>query len=173
MGKKHRNETEEERKERKRAKKEAKKAKKEKGAAVPPTAVIPLSPPRSSHNNTHPFLQKRLKMIVSLYPVALSNVVSHIRESLRSLLLKYTDGVGGVLLGFDNVKFTENKCRGMILNELPQIHYSVELDALVFCPEVGSKVRFEQKKNVALTRDADGHVILTNELLTHLNLLYI
>lgn len=152
MGKKRdRNAAEEERKkrkERKRAKKEAKKAKKKKGApsnetpankeaqsTSRPTAV---SPTPISHNVFH---QKRLKMIVSLYPVALSNVLSHVRESLRSLLLKYSDGVGGILLGFDNVKFSEEERRGKIMNELPQVHYIVELDALVFCPEVGSKVR--------------------------------
>ena len=43
-------------------------------------------------------------------------------------------------LGFNNVSFSESKQLGMILNELPQIHYTVELDALVFCPKVGSKV---------------------------------
>lgn len=149
MGKKHRNETEEERKERKRAKKEAKKAKKAKNDVrqetpsdvlampLPITAVVSPTPNSSSF----PFIQKRLKMSISLYPVALGDVMSHIRESLRSLLLKYSDGVGGILLGFDNVEFSEKKGRGFILNELPQVHYSVELDALIFCPEVGSKVR--------------------------------
>lgn len=164
MGKRQRNETEEERKERKRAKKAAKRAKREKEHsaakrhATPPlpsssaspagTTTIrasPVSPTRSTHTSTDDgqsvFHQKRLKMMVSLYPVALENSLSHVRESLRSLLLKYSDGVKGVLLGFDNVEFSEENGGGRVMNELPQIHYSVELDALVFSPEIGSKVR--------------------------------
>ena len=159
MGKKHRSETEEERKERKRAKKEVKKAKlaKEKAAAGNETPAKEVSPATTQRARPSPdsptpqahissddstFYEKRLKMMVSLYPAALSNVLSHVREALRSLLLKYSDGVGGVLLGFDNIKFSDDKRVGMIMNELPQVHYTVELDALLFCPEVGSKVSF-------------------------------
>lgn len=157
MGKRHRDETKEERKERKRAKKEAKM---QKGAnnendqtpsnnnvhqqaslspIIQPTGAVSPSTPTTKS----PFQEKRLKMMVSLYPVALSNVLSHVREALRrSLLLKFSDGVGGVLLGFENVTFSEKKRLGMILNEFPQVHYTVELDALIFCPEeIGSKVR--------------------------------
>lgn len=155
MSKKRRNETEEERKERKRAKKEAKKNKKERKGieslssikGTPPVNIdespsptTSLTPSKEKTQSTS-FRQKRLKMVVSLLPVALSDVLSHVRESVRSLLLKYSDGVGGVLLGFDNVKFSNDDSCGVILNELPHIHYNVELDALVFCPEVGSKVR--------------------------------
>ena len=162
MGKKRRNETEEERKERKRAKKEAKKKKKKKKKKQkehktieslsflkeasnsdhhpPPSPVTSLTPSEAMTQCTA-FQQKRLKMVVSLFPVALSDIRSHVRESLRSLLLKYSDGIGGVLLGFDKIKFSNDDPCGVILNELPHIHYNVELDALVFCPEVGSKVR--------------------------------
>lgn len=156
MGKKRPNETEEERKERKRAKKEAKKkARKEKGAqsaetlhsasekplssATRATAVSP-TPLNNTNHEESPFLQKRLKMMVSLHPVALDNVLLHVRESLCSLLLKYSDGIEGILLGFDKVKFSSDQSGGRIMNELPQIHYTVELDALVFCPQVGNKV---------------------------------
>lgn len=154
MGKKCRNETEEERKERKRLKKQAKKKEERKSteslsfneethvniddhSPSPPTSLTPSE----ENAQSTAFQQKRLKMVVSLFPVALSDIMSHVRESLRSLLLKYSDGVGGVLLGFDSVKFSNDDSYGVILNELPHIHYNVELDALVFCPEVGTKVR--------------------------------
>jgi hypothetical protein len=167
MSKKRRNETEEERKERKRAKKEAKKKKKKERESIeslssnksiddsPSTA---LTPNKGKAQSTA-FRQKRLRMVVSLFPEALSNVLSHVRENLRTMLLKYSDGVGGVLLGFDNVMFSKNDSTGVILNELPHIHYTVELDALVFCPEAGSKVSFVCL--VPLGRNVVGQVVLT------------
>jgi DNA-directed RNA polymerase subunit E'/Rpb7 len=153
MGKRDHNETKEQRKERKRAKKEAKKAAKQKDGsddnthsntdallASPASRQSAAVSPTASSSSTA-FQEKRLKMLVSLYPIALNNVLGSVREALRrSLLLKFSDGVGGVLLGFNNVSFSESKQLGMILNELPQIHYTVELDALVFCPKVGSKL---------------------------------
>jgi hypothetical protein len=155
MSKKKRNETEEERKERKRVKKEAKKKKKkEKRKSIESAASVsvpkhPQTPDLDSFPSSHDpleltaFHQKRLNLVVSLFPVDLGNVMSHVRESLRSTLLKYSDGIGGVLLGFDNVTLAndENSGMGVILNEFPYVHYSVELDALVFAPEVGSRVR--------------------------------
>lgn len=169
MSKKRRSETDEERKERKRAKKEAKKRKKKErkgiegsssNISVDDSPPISLTPNKEKDQSTA-FQQKRLRMVVSLFPVALSNVLSHVRENLRSLLLKYSDGVGGVLLGFDNVTFSKNDSSGVILDELPHIHYTIELNALVFCPKVGSKVSSVCLVPVSRNVVVNGQVILT------------
>uniref|UniRef100_A0A7S2UC88 RPA43 OB domain-containing protein n=1 Tax=Attheya septentrionalis TaxID=420275 RepID=A0A7S2UC88_9STRA len=92
-----------------------------------------------------PFTKRQLSLLVSLYPASLGSVSDHICRSIRSLLLKFSDGVDGILLAFDNVKILGREQegdlgRGRILNEMPQIHYRVLLDALVFCPVVGMKL---------------------------------
>jgi hypothetical protein len=144
MGKRDRHETKEERRARKKAKKEAKR--KQEQERKDSAAVTSSAPDRSNRDDAEAsFQKKRLEMVVSLYPSALGDVLTNVRESLHSMLLKHSEGVGGILLAFDNVKLAKDKktgeaSHGVILNELPQIHYTVELDALVFCPGVGIKV---------------------------------
>lgn len=132
-------ETEEERKERKRLKKEAKKQKKqleEAPSKKKATSKVSNARPRqsSSHETSNVFFQKKLALSVSILPNSLGDVVKSIEDCLRRLLLKYSDGVEGVLLAFENVKTLG---KGSILHELPHIHYDVEVDALVFRPLVG------------------------------------
>ena len=55
---------------------------------------------------------------------------------MQALLLKYSDGLGGVLLAFDNLQFDPNHRHGHILNEMPHIHYLVTCTALVFYPSL-------------------------------------
>lgn len=168
MGEKHRQETKDERKERKRARKEAKKLKKEQSnpgqvasegseehhknrldESPTTTGALPASSKREKATGTKtkpsPFERKRVEIVVSLFPMALGNVLDSVRQSIRSLLLKYSDGIGGILLAFDNVKLVGDSNgsggHGVILNEMPHIHFHVELDALVFCPAKGVKVR--------------------------------
>lgn len=157
MRKRDRNETEEERKARKRAKKEAKKKDKERNEkekqsrdslssikAEPPTPRAPKAQDEDVMVDERPghFQQKRVRMIVSVFPSALRDLKRHINESLQNLLLRYVDGLDGVLLAFDSVAIGgKDSPHGMILNEQPQVHCSVEFDALLFCPTIGSKVR--------------------------------
>jgi hypothetical protein len=89
------------------------------------------------------FTKKKIEFVVSLLPATLKNTEKSVEDSIRQLLLKYSDGIGGILLAFDKVKLKVDKNsqgRGWILNELPYIHYNVSCDALVFCPTVGCKV---------------------------------
>eukprot|EP00592_Proboscia_alata_P018549 CAMPEP_0194424138 /NCGR_PEP_ID=MMETSP0176-20130528/23408_1 /TAXON_ID=216777 /ORGANISM="Proboscia alata, Strain PI-D3" /LENGTH=273 /DNA_ID=CAMNT_0039233735 /DNA_START=55 /DNA_END=876 /DNA_ORIENTATION=- len=86
------------------------------------------------------FQVRRLKMIVSLLPNSMSNVRGHIRRSLRKNILRYSHGIGGVLLALSNVSFEKENSSGKILNELPHIHFQIICDALVFCPEIGMKL---------------------------------
>lgn len=92
---------------------------------------------------TTPFRKKRLQMLISLLPHSLKNIHQNIQKRISTLLLKYNDGVGGVLLTYSNIQYAEHKEGGIgqIWGELPHIHYKVELDALVFEPCVGMQVR--------------------------------
>jgi DNA-directed RNA polymerase subunit E'/Rpb7 len=106
------------------AKKESKMRRKENGL---PVVVVPV------------FLEKKLELIVSILPAGLHNVRKSIEENLRLFLLRFTDGMGGILLAFNNLKIAKGG-RGEILNELPYIHYTVQCDALIFCPAKGGKL---------------------------------
>ena len=90
------------------------------------------------------FLKKKIDVELSLLPSSLHNTEDAVHNSLNQLLLKYSDGLGGILMGCENVRImTEGhgKGRGWILNELPWIHYTVSCDALVFRPYIGGEVR--------------------------------
>lgn len=89
------------------------------------------------------FYKKRIEVSLSLLPSAMGNIMAALEDSIRAMILKYMDNVG-VLLTFENVKIIGNSGHGVILNELPHIHYKVAFDGLVFCPEVGCKVSFCQ-----------------------------
>ena len=160
--KRKRDETEEERKERKRIKKEAKRMKKQRQSSesltvlqnssssritetATPTAVASSSSIMSKNpleNNRSCLLRKTIRMIFSLYPADLEDVVRAIKRSLRHNLLKYIAGMDGVLLAFDNVRIVPNGGRtaGVILNEQPHLHYLADLDILVFAPTCGVRL---------------------------------
>lgn len=93
------------------------------------------------------FLRKKAKFTVSLLPGSLRNCEAFVEDSIRGLLMKYVEGLGGILMGFENVNLISDKQsqgRGWILNELPHIHYVASCDALVFCPFVGCEVRMHE-----------------------------
>ena len=136
MGKRHgTNETEDDlKKERKRARKDAKKVKKERDSMDNSQSTTITS--SSTSSTSTPWRQTKLTLIVSLYPSALSNVSQHLHESIKAMLLKYSDGIEGVLLAFDKVTIIGNE--GIIRNELAHIHYTIQMDALVFSPTIGT-----------------------------------
>ena len=145
MAKRDREESKEEKKERKRAKKDAKEQKNSKKSESEEVKkpTVDESKKLKSTNGKGVFTKKKIGFVVSLLPATLKNTEKSVEDSIRQLLLKYSDGIGGILLAFDKVKINVEKNsqgRGFILNELPYIHYSVSCDALVFCPTVGCKV---------------------------------
>ena len=97
----------------------------------------------SSEDINSPCRKKTVKLLSSLPPASLSDISNAVHQSMKILLLRYSDAFGGVLLAFDNVTFeTDNKkSGGMILDDMPHIHYLIEADVLLFCPDVGIKVR--------------------------------
>lgn len=97
------------------------------------------------HSNGTLFFRKRIELAVSLLPGSLRNCQEAVEDSIRGLLMKYSEGLGGIMMGYENVKLIGNKKgqgRGWILNELPYIHYNASCDALVFHPSIGYEVRF-------------------------------
>lgn len=88
-----------------------------------------------------PFQKKKVSVMLSLMPAAMANSQKAMNSAMQTMLLKYSDSLGGVLLSYDNVKIDETKNGGRfgrILNEMPHIHYYVTCDVLVFHPSVGS-----------------------------------
>lgn len=157
MGKRSRDESKEERRERKKAKKEAKKLKKERKSLEKKASSTLLTEDFSGDTSRTPrvvpktegipkksvFVKKNIELAVSLLPATLRNTEESVHSSIRQLLLKYSDGIGGILLAFDTVRIMSDKhshARGFILNELPYIHYNVTCNALVFSPTTGTKV---------------------------------
>ena len=88
------------------------------------------------------FLKKRIRTVVSLFPMALRDAHLEIERSLQILLLRWNAIDGGALLAFDNVQIKGRG--GHILNEQPQIHFTVDLDGLLFAPQEGMKVRIKE-----------------------------
>jgi len=89
------------------------------------------------------FLKKKIDVELSLLPSSLHNTEDATQDSLNQLLMKYSDGLGGILLACENVHIKSDgnaQGTGWILNELPWIHYTVSCDALVFRPYVGCEV---------------------------------
>ena len=153
MGKRNINEVKQEKRKRKRLKKEKKEREKNGGRITehrvefPKTKSVAISAGRKRLTATatgKSILSKRnLRLVVSLLPSTLGRNQEFVEDSIRLLLLKHSESVGGIMLAYDNVTIEagdDGKGRGWILNELPYIHYNVSCDALVFRPTVGCKV---------------------------------
>jgi hypothetical protein len=158
MAKRDREETNgEEKGARKRAKKDAKeqKNKENREGEEVKKPTVDKSRDVKTTNGRGVFTKKEIEFVVSLLPSTLKNTEKSVEDSIRHLLLKYSDGIGGILLAFDKVKIKTDKHsrgRGMILNELPYIHYNVSCDALVFCPTLGCKVSLAGSAAINLVR---------------------
>ena len=96
------------------------------------------------------FFKRRVRLSLSLLPSSLHNSMASIENCFRRMLLRYDDGLKGMMVAYDdiqiedNAKNSKNKSspgHGWILNELPYIHYSVSCTALVFAPSVGCELQ--------------------------------
>lgn len=97
-------------------------------------------PPEISGPRT-PFQRKQASILLSLVPSAMTNTAKAMHACMQSMLLKYSDGLGGVLLSFDNIKVDKSKnggSFGRVLNEMPHIHFYVICDVFVFNPSIGT-----------------------------------
>ena len=97
-------------------------------------------------DNPTPFHYKKSQFLVSLLPSSLHNIKKALYKSMHSLLLKYSDGVHGVILSFDNIQIDASHSDahhavGRILNEMPHIHYYITSNVLVFVPTLGMTLK--------------------------------
>lgn len=93
------------------------------------------------------FFRKRAKLSISLLPWSLRDCKQSVESSIRKILLKYSDGLGGVVMAYDDVKLQDHegdnksKGKGWVLNELPHVHYDVSCNVLVFSPSLGCELK--------------------------------
>lgn len=95
-------------------------------------------PPKEDAKNSV-YHKKRIEVAVSVLPAAMGNIRAALEDAVRLMLLKYTDQVG-ILLTFENIQVIGNGGHGMVLDEIPYLHYKIAFDGLVFAPKVGSQV---------------------------------
>ena len=144
-----RNRVESDKKAKKRSKKEKTKSDVDTIAQKPspmdqPAQRAMISSRNPSRTKKSIFLKKKIDVELSLLPSSLHNTDDAVQNSLNELLLKYSDGLGGIMLACENVRIKadgKGEGRGWILNELPWLHYTVSCDALVFRPYIGCQVR--------------------------------
>jgi hypothetical protein len=102
----------------------------------------------STDSSQSPFQIKTARLLLSLLPGALNDIDKATHKAMESLLLKYSDGFGGVLLSFENIQMekddnasgTNGNSYGRIINEMPHIHFYVTADILVFNPSIGREL---------------------------------
>lgn len=94
------------------------------------------------------FFRKRAKLSISLLPWSLRDCKQSVENSIRKMMLKYSSGLGGILMAYDDVQLQDHESngtsegKGWVLNELPHVHYDVSCNVLVFYPSIGCEVRW-------------------------------
>mmetsp|Transcript_26567 Transcript_26567/g.76729 ORF Transcript_26567/g.76729 Transcript_26567/m.76729 type:complete len:330 (-) Transcript_26567:38-1027(-) len=84
-----------------------------------------------------PYRLKKVRSLVSLAPSSLSDVKGNIRRLSCQDVTRYVQGLGGVLMAVRDVQVCGP---GRVQNELAHVHYEVEADLVVFCPDVGTRL---------------------------------
>ena len=79
-----------------------------------------------------------MSLKMHLPPATLNDVGAGISEVLNRRLMKYDETIGGVMLSYSNV--TLSKDRGAIFNELPNIMFEVNVEAVIFGPRPGCRL---------------------------------
>ena len=122
--------------------------------------ISSTSASNNSEERNSPFQVKTILGSVALLPSSLSNVPKTIKSLLHSLLLMYDANMGGVLLSLeDGIKLLPLQPRpsggrgnnignnsnglvgGRIVDDLPYVHYKFQFKGLLFCPNVGMKLK--------------------------------
>jgi len=73
---------------------------------------------------------------ICLHPRYLGRLKEGVREELNGKLMKYSDVLEGVPVSYEGFKILQRS--GSILEELPNIHFDVKVNLIVFKPTVGS-----------------------------------
>ncbi|XP_006880343.1 PREDICTED: DNA-directed RNA polymerase I subunit RPA43 [Elephantulus edwardii] len=75
---------------------------------------------------------------IALSPRYLNRKRTGIREQLNAELLRYSESLLGVPVAYDNIKAVGEL--GDIYDDQGHIHFNIEADFVVFCPEPGQKL---------------------------------
>ncbi len=92
------------------------------------------------------FFRKQVKLSISLLPWSMKDCKQSVENSIRKMMLKYSSGLGGILMAYDDVQLEDREStnvsqgKGWVLNELPHVHYDVSCNVLVFFPSIGCEV---------------------------------
>ena len=101
-----------------------------------PTA--PIS--QGEQEDASPFEEVLLSLGVALLPAQISDVYEGLSSNINGLLMRYNPEIEGVVLTLGDIHFKDGQNYGRILNEMPHLHFAIEVKALVFRPQVGMKL---------------------------------
>jgi len=93
------------------------------------------------------FFRKRAKLSISLLPWSMRDRKQSVENSIRKMMLRHSNGLGGILMAYENVQIQDHEAsdgregNGWVFNELPHIHYDVSCDVLVFFPSIGCELK--------------------------------
>ncbi|CAM9357401.1 unnamed protein product, partial [Choristocarpus tenellus] len=87
---------------------------------------------------TSPFEEVELKVCVSLLPSDMGRIYEGIRTNIYKFLMKYNRVVGGVVMAVSDIKFAPGREDGLIMDEMPHIHFDIMAKAQVFRPQPGN-----------------------------------
>eukprot|EP00316_Scyphosphaera_apsteinii_P017259 CAMPEP_0119320990 /NCGR_PEP_ID=MMETSP1333-20130426/54071_1 /TAXON_ID=418940 /ORGANISM="Scyphosphaera apsteinii, Strain RCC1455" /LENGTH=187 /DNA_ID=CAMNT_0007327839 /DNA_START=77 /DNA_END=640 /DNA_ORIENTATION=+ len=93
-----------------------------------------------------------VKLALFLSPAFLGNALTGVRNKLNLCLLRYVDRLGGILLGYQNLKLVDHFA--IISGDDPNLHIPVTMRALVFAPAIGEVLEGE------ITRLGKDHIAL-------------
>ena len=75
---------------------------------------------------------------ICFHPRFLGRLKEGVKEELNSRLMKYSDVLEGVPVSYEGFKVLQRS--GSILDELPNIHFDVKVNLIVFKPTIGTKL---------------------------------
>mmetsp|Transcript_6677 Transcript_6677/g.14656 ORF Transcript_6677/g.14656 Transcript_6677/m.14656 type:complete len:317 (+) Transcript_6677:171-1121(+) len=113
------------------------------GANVPQQIISSAAGTATAATSKHDATNKlsyqlqKIRTLVSLAPSSLKDVTGNIRRLCCEDITRYVGGLGGVLMAVRDIKVMGN---GYVLSELPHIHFDVEADVVVFCPDIGLRL---------------------------------
>mmetsp|Transcript_5614 Transcript_5614/g.16249 ORF Transcript_5614/g.16249 Transcript_5614/m.16249 type:complete len:323 (-) Transcript_5614:237-1205(-) len=116
---------------------------KESSSASAAVAASAAAAGRSDDSGPSPFRRVKVRAVVSLSPSSLLDVQGNVRRLSCEDVTRYAGGLGGVLLAVEDVRLLRDGGKGRVVNELPYVHFDVEVSAVIFNPSIGTRLTGE------------------------------
>jgi DNA-directed RNA polymerase subunit E'/Rpb7 len=84
---------------------------------------------------TSPIFTRRVTLCTHISPAHLVQPLEGVREQLNRSMLRYVEQLGGVLVHYSGLRFTQPL--GRISGDQPEVHVRVSFNATYFAPKVG------------------------------------